>query len=208
MTTLEILERSFRSIEPPTSSPRCLARADIYLLIDSDEVVYVGSSHDVDRRLYAHVVTQRSRADAKRFDRALWLALPVAVHPHYEGAFVRALCPIGNRTCPAHQGHDSEILDGFGIAHLENDRWATIAAARRGQPLRAGHVGSRIRDARSRVGISQTSLALSIGVCKQAIAHWELGVSDPSDENLKAAAAALGVSAAELWSGSPATGAA
>lgn len=199
MMALEILSRSFRSIEVPIHAPRRSVRAGIYLLVDLGEIVYVGSSRDVDARLYQHAVEQRS-VGAKSFDSALWIDLPVSVHPHYEGAFIRALCPRDSHRSPKHLGHDAEILDGFDLSHLASNRWEErethVAPA-----AAADSAAGRVREARKLAGMSQAELARRIGIHRSSVRHWESGRSGPSDENLKQAAEALGVTAVSLWGG-------
>lgn len=94
------------------------ARAGIYILIDGPDAVYVGSSRDIEVRVQQHIKHNDPRMDAIRFDRAFALALPVAVHCHYEGALIRGLRPKYNGTAPADHGNDAEILDGLGLGHL------------------------------------------------------------------------------------------
>ena len=116
---LSILERTFA----PVAAPALRARrtlpfsCGVYLLVDATDIVYVGSSTDLDSRLYQHTLDRRSTKPnhAKRWDRALWLGLPAKVLPYYEGALIRALCPRYNRHAPRSCGYDNEILDGFGL---------------------------------------------------------------------------------------------
>jgi hypothetical protein len=133
---LAILSRTFRPIDLPTRVPKTCATCGtavvgLYLLVSSDEIVYVGSSIDVATRLYVHV-TERTRMErdnwqwGKRFDRALYLPLPGAVLPHYEGALIRALAPPANGRPPRDRGHDAEILHGLGLRDELRD--AEIAA--------------------------------------------------------------------------------
>lgn len=115
---LTIIERSFRGIRPPALRDRTLPfKSGVYLLVDAADIVYVGSSTDLDSRLYDHTLDRRTSKphDAKRWDRALWLPLPVRVHGYYEGALIRGLRPRYNRGAPRHVGWDNEILDGLGL---------------------------------------------------------------------------------------------
>lgn len=65
-------------------------------------------------------------------------------------------------------------------------------------------VGDRIRARRNDLGLSQTDLAIALrshGLPKAAqmtVSQWETGRRDPHTEELRAIAAALGVSAATL----------
>lgn len=44
----------------------------------------------------------------------------------------------------------------------------------------------QIREARERLNMTQETLAEQVGVSRQAVSKWEMGVSEPSLENLKA----------------------
>ncbi len=117
---LEILQRTFRPIAVPTSLPQVCtmcspSRSGVYLLVHRSKIVYVGSSSDVEARLYAHRGLNRSGVDHKVFTTALCMRLPERVLGHYEGALIRALRPRYNRNVPKYAGHDNEILDGLGL---------------------------------------------------------------------------------------------
>ncbi len=56
-------------------------------------------------------------------------------------------------------------------------------------------LGTRIRDARQRRGLSQEKVAELVGVSRQAVAKWESGQSAPSTENLLRLAEVLGTTA-------------
>lgn len=101
--------------EVPEPEPPAI-NAGVYLLLDGNDVIYVGSSSNVPERVCFH-------AGRREFDRSLWLPLPVAVLPFYEGALIRAFKPRDNLTCPASEEHDAEILDGLGLGHLTTDGW-------------------------------------------------------------------------------------
>lgn len=122
----------FREVPDPERAHR---NAGVYLLFDGAAVVYVGSSGNVPERVAFHA----GPGGHVRFDRSLWLPLPFAVLPAYEGALIRALKPKYNKRSPAGDEHDREILDGLGLGHLTTDGWrehfrAIVAAqARRRQ---------------------------------------------------------------------------
>ena len=59
-------------------------------------------------------------------------------------------------------------------------------------------LGSRIRQARDRAGLTQEQLAERIGVSRTAIARYESGEIEPKLHNLAAIAEALDVSCDEL----------
>jgi transcriptional regulator with XRE-family HTH domain len=55
------------------------------------------------------------------------------------------------------------------------------------------HMGSRIKEARDRAGMTQTALAAATGVQSWTISRWESGGQIPGGDRLKTIAAALGV---------------
>lgn len=59
-------------------------------------------------------------------------------------------------------------------------------------------LGRRIAEARREAGITQTSLARSVGVTAQAVSKWEQGRSCPDIAILDEIADALGISLFEL----------
>ena len=59
-------------------------------------------------------------------------------------------------------------------------------------------LGSRIRQARDRAGLTQEQLAERIGVSRTAIARYESGEIEPKLHNLAAIAVVLNVSCDEL----------
>jgi hypothetical protein len=124
---LDILARTFRAIDLPDGAPQTCATCGtalvgVYLLVENDEIVYIGSSIDIARRLYGHGLHVQTRP----FDRALWLPLPARMLRHYEGALIRALRPRYNGRAPASHGYDAEILWGLGLkAELSEEEIAT-----------------------------------------------------------------------------------
>lgn len=153
-SSFTILERTFRPLSLLSAGQRrgVPAKCGIYLLVDNEIIVYVGSSIDIDIRLAQHSAdlghpTPRRR---KVWDRALWLALPAKVHRYYEGALIRALRPKHNRHAPRSCGYDNEILDGLGLPVHADER----AVARAWLDVRRGRVVAAWRDQHS-VGRSQ-----------------------------------------------------
>lgn len=132
-SVLAILERSFRLLDlPARASPGCpncgTACCGIYLLVEREEVVYVGSSVDICNRLYHH------KREHKEFDRVLWYPLPSKVLRIYEGAFMRYLNPRDNiATPPKGDRFDLEIIDGFGLDPAQRLPSNEIAEERRRQ---------------------------------------------------------------------------
>jgi transcriptional regulator with XRE-family HTH domain len=62
-------------------------------------------------------------------------------------------------------------------------------------------VGSAVRQARERAGLTQTALAERLGTTQTCISYWETGKRDMGAADLVKAAAALGVPAASLLPG-------
>lgn len=124
---LEILERSFRRIGFPESPGTIhdMPFSGVYLLTKARDIVYVGASKNIRRRLYAHGWKQRRRTSRDReFESAMWLALPRKVLPDYEGALLRALKPKLNWLIPQTRGScDHEILYGLGLRETLSDKW-------------------------------------------------------------------------------------
>lgn len=69
-------------------------------------------------------------------------------------------------------------------------------------------VGMNIRQARARIGLSQTALAERIGEDQPSISKWELGRAMPRPAALTALAGALGIEVAELFEDTAEMGAA
>ena len=57
----------------------------------------------------------------------------------------------------------------------------------------------RIRELREAAGLTQTALALRVGVSKQAVSQWEFGTTWPSAELLPRIAFALGCRIGDLY---------
>lgn len=202
---LAILERSFRSIEVPRLPPRDQRSvAGVYLLVGADLIVYVGASRDVAARLYQHATGEF----AETFDRALHYPLPAKVHPHYEGAFIRALCPRHNRIAPKHHGYDNEILTGFDLPphddeHAVAHSWQTSRPA--ATPRDPGAFGRLLRSWLEQRRITVSGLARAINTSRQAVHCWLSGATAPTLDRIETIAAALGVSVAELYHGATST---
>lgn len=111
MSALAILERSFRPLAMPVmidDNPHHLC--GVYLLAYIDSVVFIGASEEIAIRVHSH-----ARGEM-RFDRALWMPVPRAVHALYRDALIRALLPKYNGELLAGaRSYDTEILYGLGL---------------------------------------------------------------------------------------------
>ena len=94
--------------------PQCqeipLANPGVYLLIRGGEVIYVGRSRDVGPRIAGHAARGRIK-----FDRAVYLPLPLADLAKYEGALYRVFLPSECGHGAPNRG-DAEVLARFGLA--------------------------------------------------------------------------------------------
>lgn len=122
---IEILSRSMRELV----QPRRTRISGVYLLIKGCEVIYIGSSGDLELRVETHAIGNTPTCPRKDFDRVLWLRLPAKVMRHYEGALIRFFSPRYNGQAPKAYGHDAEILHGLGLSLPDNV--VSIKTARR-----------------------------------------------------------------------------
>ncbi len=119
MTLLEILQRS--CFDFPLPSVRLCG---VYLLLQDDEVVYVGSTIDMESRISWHYFGKDPRVGTKQFNRVLWIELPPSQIEDYEGVLIRCLHPRLNRRSPAPRGRDHEILTALGLPLHDEDQQA------------------------------------------------------------------------------------
>lgn len=198
MTVLEILSLTLRPFTIPMSRPSDTGSPGVYLLVDELEIVYVGASARVAERIYQHAV-DRKQPNEKLFSRVLWVALPVSVLRHYEGALIRALKTRHNRNAPRGGEYDSEILDGFGIGHLTTKNWQDHLNLLTSEiNPDAVSVGTKIKTARKRAGMRQSTLTRVLGLSRQAATVWESGRGMPTAANLQRIAKVLGCSVLDL----------
>lgn len=123
---------------------------EVYVLIDGDEVVYVGASNNCLGRIAAHCnqPPRKPHLPDKQFDGALWMPLPEVVLPDYEGCLIRAFLPKYNSGAPLDRGNDEEIMNGLDIGHLAGRDWRShFEAIRRGRndPRYGNQFGKRTR---------------------------------------------------------------
>ena len=59
-------------------------------------------------------------------------------------------------------------------------------------------IGDRIAELRQHQGLSQTALAMKLGLSTKSIKNWENGISSPSAENIALLAKCFGVSCDHL----------
>lgn len=112
MSPYEILASQLESIAIPNTRSIKHDTVGVYFLVRDREIVYVGSSKHVENRIIDH---REWTADARGFDSVLVLRVPMAAHPHYEGAFIRLLRPVANWGAPRFRRSDNEIYLGFGL---------------------------------------------------------------------------------------------
>lgn len=124
MTQLEILSQSCIVLKLPLERKR-----GVYILIQSDEVVYVGSSADIDARLYDHIKGNPK----KTFDRAIWIPIPEGDLEAYEGAITRAFAPRYNSYTKRDSSRDVEILSMFGLQYRGDDAYLSSMRASRAE---------------------------------------------------------------------------
>ena len=125
---LSILSARFAEVAIPTPRERT---GHVYLLVDGDEVVYVGQTIALEQRIAWHweqsrapVVARKRRQienpHCKPFDRALALEAPEGDLRDIEGALIRALRPRFNHRADTHRGNDNKILASLGLpAHAD-----------------------------------------------------------------------------------------
>lgn len=205
MTPLEILSRQFRPLPLPTAHPKASAPklCGVYLLVDTAEIVYVGSSVHIEQRVWSHILGHGVRATegAKVFDRALWYPLPEKVFRYYEGAFIRYLRPRYNAGSPRNAEHDAEILDGFDLCPAVDDEPVDDKPVRRAvQHEDRPFIGWMIKERRDAQGMSQRELARAARCSGAAVSQWETGAHTPTLDSLERVASALGVSVSALTS--------
>lgn len=99
-------------LPPPTPADR---PCGVYLLVSAGRVIYVGATSNLPARIANHFHGLGRGTKPKVFDRAIWILLPRAELPAYEGALIRALRPPLNTRLPAPRGRDLEILSRLGL---------------------------------------------------------------------------------------------
>lgn len=113
MSPLEILERRFL---PFDFGARRTRLSGVYLLVDGDEIVYVGASVDVHRRLRDHrAYDPDDLVNFKKFDRALVMRTRPSSLEFVEAALIRALKPKRNLKCDTFSHRDNAVLARLGL---------------------------------------------------------------------------------------------
>ena len=105
----------------------------MYFLILNDEIVYIGSSRDIESRIENHCRHAPRGRPKKTFTSAVWIELRSCDLKAYEGALIRALRPRYNESAPVHLDRDNEVLIRLGLTPHIDERVAAIefAIARR-----------------------------------------------------------------------------
>jgi hypothetical protein len=107
----------------------------VYLLISSGQIVYVGSTSNIEARIQSHLMRRKPRVNEparppKTFDRVIWIRLPREDVLAYEGALIRSLRPPLSVRSPAPVGRDIEILARLGLPpHDEQEAYAELRRA-------------------------------------------------------------------------------
>jgi excinuclease UvrABC nuclease subunit len=81
----------------------------VYVLIDSDDVVYVGKSFDIESR-----VAQHARRGRFSFQQAFCLETAANEMDAFEGFLIRMFNPRHNKNCPDWRQDDDLVLRRFG----------------------------------------------------------------------------------------------
>lgn len=129
MSALLALSKHFVEIAIP--APR--STGNVYLLVDGDEIVYVGQTTAIEQRIAWHwiqsqtptVISKRTdaptpNADCKRFTRAFAFEAPESELRAIESALIRALRPKYNRRADRYTGGDNAIISALGLpAHVD-----------------------------------------------------------------------------------------
>lgn len=135
MTPLEILSFQFSRLELVVPKPRGThdpVIAGVYVLVDGDQIVYVGSSFHICARIRTHLSEAGiGRSYSKRFDRVIYMELPRRLADIYEAALVRFLEPRNNARGWVHRDRsaDAEVLYGLGLCEslaIEDVQWEPI----------------------------------------------------------------------------------
>lgn len=129
MTPLEILSFQFNRLELSVPKPRGThdpVISGVYILINGDEIVYVGSSFHICARVRTHLSEARIN-----FGDVLYMELPRRLADIYEAALVRFLEPRNNARGWVHRDRsaDAEILYGLGLREslaIEEVRWESV----------------------------------------------------------------------------------
>lgn len=96
-------------------------RGAVYLLVRSNEIVYVGQTANLVPRIGLHLHGDR-RSSVKKFDRVFWFACALKDLDAYEGALIRSLRPKYNLRAPTWKGRDNEILSALGLPPVADEK--------------------------------------------------------------------------------------
>jgi hypothetical protein len=134
----------------------------IYILTSADEIVYIGQTGDLQKRLSAHRDGQFwakgvSRVEPKEFDRVFTLSVPVADVLAFEGALIRRFSPRYCDRSGRDESRDAEILRLFDLEPCPEHRADLLArrASRHREKARRRDIetlsGGRVRRDASRI---------------------------------------------------------
>lgn len=119
-----------QAVPEPPPPPKFVG---VYFLFDGDEIVYVGQSTDVPKRVAAHASRRDSkiRRRSKKWDRSTWIPLSIGDLDAYEGALIRRLTPRYNTSAPSDSSRDVEICAALDLPVRDLARHAEFLGRRR-----------------------------------------------------------------------------
>lgn len=98
----------------------------IYVLLDNETVIYVGCTGSLFQRLASHRFGN-TQNEPKSFTRALYIEVPIADAPAYEGALVRRFNPcLVDKVC-SDETRDREVLELLSLEPHQENRDAFVA---------------------------------------------------------------------------------
>jgi hypothetical protein len=92
------------------------ASGGVYLLAVGNQIIYVGSTSGLQKRMYSHT---NSRGGGRFFNRALWIEFPIEEARMAEGALIRYLTPKHNTVHQAPGEGGPEDLYGILVEMME-----------------------------------------------------------------------------------------
>lgn len=144
-------------MQPVPEAPKMCG---VYFLFECDEIVYIGQSVRVYRRVSDH-----------RFphDRVAWFPVAEDDLLAYEGALIRHFKPKHNSASSAARSRDKEIVEGLGLKYTPPIAEPAVVV-----DIPAGATfGEILHAARKANGKSQSDIAAVIGTSQGMVSRWE-----------------------------------